>query len=224
MRKVSTFPCRKSKILRIFARQTKFQVTNGQMGMENELDIYRRMQAGDEKALAWFFHEYMDTLYWRAFGMVRDKAAAEDIVQEVFIRFWELREQTEITDSVAGYLARAVDNRSRNYLEAVEVRRRYEEEHAGDDEADEPYEEDDEEREALRQRVRQFINSLPEKCREIFVLACIEGLKYKEVAERLDVSVNTVKTQVKAAYTKLRAEFKDKELPTLFLILLTETF
>ena len=82
----------------------------------------------------------------------------------------------------------------------------------------------DEELEALRQRVRQFINSLPEKCREIFVLACIEGLKYKEVAERLDVSVNTVKTQVKAAYTKLRAEFKDKELPTLFLILLTETF
>ena len=67
---------------------------------------------------------------------------------------------------MAGYLARAVDNRSRNYLEAVEVRRRYEEEHAGDDEADEPYEEDDEEREALRQRVRQFINSLPTPCRK----------------------------------------------------------
>ena len=79
---------------------------------------------------------------------------------------------------------------------------------------------DEEELEQLRIRLRIFIDSLPEKCREIFILACIDGLKYREVAERLGVSVNTVKTQVKNAYTKLRADFdlKDQELIVVFLL------
>jgi RNA polymerase sigma-70 factor (ECF subfamily) len=186
--------------------------------MDNELQLYKKMQQGDEGVLAQFFHEYMETLYWRALGFVKDSAVAEDIVQEVFIRFWELREQTEITDSVSGYLARAVDNRCRNHLEYVQVRKRYEQLHADDGEPVDSLPEEDE-REELRERVRRFIDSLPEKCREIFVLACVEGLKYKEVAERLDVSVNTVKTQVKHAYAKLREEFNDKELPLVFWLL-----
>lgn len=79
---------------------------------------------------------------------------------------------------------------------------------------------DEEELEQLRIRLRIFVDSLPEKCREIFILACIDGLKYREVAERLDVSVNTVKTQVKSAYAKLRADFdlKDQELIVVFLL------
>ena len=63
------------------------------------------------------------------------------------------------------------------------------------------------------------LGSLPEKCREIFILACIEGLKYKEVAERLDVSVNTVKTQLKSAYSKLRTEFNEKDLEIIALLI-----
>ncbi len=55
--------------------------------------------------------------------------------------------------------------------------------------------EDEEELNIMRERLKMFVDSLPEKCREIFILACIEGLKYKQVAEKLDVSVNTVKTQ-----------------------------
>ena len=66
--------------------------------------------------------------------------------------------------------------------------------------------EDEEELNIMRERLNVFVDSLPEKCREIFILACIEGLKYKEVAERLDVSVNTVKTQLKSAYSKLRTD------------------
>ena len=64
----------------------------------------------------------------------------------------------------------------------------------------------------MRERLKMFVDSLPEKCREIFILACIEGLKYKQVAEKLDVSVNTVKTQLKSAYSKLRAEFNENDL------------
>ena len=79
---------------------------------------------------------------------------------------------------------------------------------------------DEEELGQLRERLKVFIDGLPEKCREIFILACVEGLRYREVAERLDVSVNTVKTQVKSAYAKLRSDFdlKDQELIVIFLL------
>ena len=79
--------------------------------------------------------------------------------------------------------------------------------------------EDEEELNIMRERLNVFVDSLPEKCREIFILACIEGLKYKEVAERLDVSVNTVKTQLKSAYSKLRTEFNEKDLEIIALLI-----
>ncbi|KAB7430036.1 sigma-70 family RNA polymerase sigma factor, partial [Bifidobacterium longum] len=59
---------------------------------------------------------------------------------------------------------------------------------------------------------------LPERCREIFLLSRIEGLKYKEIAERLDISVNTVENQISIALRKLRSELKEY-LPLLVFII-----
>ena len=55
--------------------------------MPDELILFEKMQRGDTSALEYFFREYTDVLYYRALGFVKDKLAAEDIVQEVFIRF-----------------------------------------------------------------------------------------------------------------------------------------
>ena len=161
--------------------------------------------------MEYFFREYTDVLYYRALGFVKDNLAAEDIVQEVFIRFWQLRKNLKITDSVPGYLCKAVDHRCHNYLEHLKVKHRYEESQRWEEMVEE-VPEDEDELNIMRERLKVFVDSLPEKCREIFVLACIEGLKYREVAERLDVSVNTVKTQLKSAYSKLRTEFNEKDL------------
>ena len=77
-------------------------------------------------------------------------------------------------------------------------------------------------REEILEKIREVLDELPEKCREIFILACVEGLKYREVAERLDVSVNTVKTQVKSAYAKLRFDFDLKEREYIVILLFFE--
>ena len=179
--------------------------------MPDELILFEKMQRGDTSALEYFFREYTDVLYYRALGFVKDNLAAEDIVQEVFIRFWQLRKNLKITDSVPGYLCKAVDHRCHNYLEHLKVKHRYEESQKWE-EVMEEVSEDEEELNIMRERLKMFVDSLPEKCREIFILACIEGLKYKQVAEKLDVSVNTVKTQLKSAYSKLRAEFNENDL------------
>lgn len=167
--------------------------------------------------MEYFFREYTDVLYYRAFGFVKDNLAAEDIVQEVFIRFWQLRKNLKITDSVPGYLCKAVDHRCHNYLEHLKVKHRYEESQRWEEMVEE-VPEDEDELNIMRERLKVFVDSLPEKCREIFVLACIEGLKYREVAERLDVSVNTVKTQLKSAYSKLRTEFNENDLKIILLL------
>ena len=173
--------------------------------MPDELILFEKMQRGDTSALEYFFREYTDVLYYRALGFVKDNLAAEDIVQEVFIRFWQLRKNLKITDSVPGYLCKAVDHRCHNYLEHLKVKHRYEESQKWE-EVMEEVSEDEEELNIMRERLKMFVDSLPEKCREIFILACIEGLKYKQVAEKLDVSVNTVKTQLKSADSKWLSE------------------
>lgn len=179
------------------------------------------MQRGDVAALEYFFQKYMELLYYRALGYVKEPLLAEDIVQEVFIRFWDNREKVEITLSVLAYLTRSVVNSCKNYLEHLKVHQRYEQDYQKENtEEVEVMDYDEEELGQLRERLKVFIDGLPEKCREIFILACVEGLKYWEVAERLDVSVNTVKTQVKSAYAKLRSDFdlKDQELIVIFLL------
>ena len=158
--------------------------------------------------------EKLINISWR---MMEDRSDAEDIVQEVFIRFWQLRKNLKITDSVPGYLCKAVDHRCHNYLEHLKVKHRYEESQRWEEMVEE-VPEDEDELNIMRERLKVFVDSLPEKCREIFVLACIEGLKYREVAERLDVSVNTVKTQLKSAYSKLRTEFNENDLKIILLL------
>lgn len=66
--------------------------------------------------------------------------------------------------------------------------------------------------------LQNAINSLPEKCREIFILSKIEGEKQKEIAQKLNISINTVETQMGVAYKKLREELKNY-LPIFFFIL-----
>ena len=191
--------------------------------VSEELSLFRNMQQGDVSALEYFFQEYADLLYYRALGYVHHSQVAEDVVQEVFIRFWDNRAKLDISVSVAAYLTRSVVNGCRNYLEHRSVRNRYEQEFQSENsEIDEGEEFDSEELESLRKRLRAFVDSLPEKCREIFILACVEGLKYREVAERLDVSVNTVKTQVKSAYAKLRFDFDLKEREYIVILLFFE--
>lgn len=183
--------------------------------MSEELLLLKKMKAGDESALEFFFNEYMEILYFRALGFVHDQLVAQDIIQEVFIKFWEHRAQLEISFSVYAYLNQAVANACKNHLEYVSVRRRYANRYMENFEEEEAEYEADE-LEGLRVQLHGFIDSLPDKCREIFILSCVEGLKYREVAERLGVSVNTVKTQVKVAYQRLRMEFNGRERHLIF--------
>lgn len=184
---------------------------------EKEQGYFLQMQQGDKCAFEYFFKTYVDMLYAYAMGFCRDEDVAEDLVQEAFVRFWTMREKLSYTESIYGYLQRTVRNIciNRKERERVEEKYRCEVLNTGEEEFDWN---DDDALEELRQQLLAAIDRLPEKCREIFVLSCVEGLKYQEVADQLDISINTVKTQVRFGYKKLRSDLNLPE-KTLMIIL-----
>lgn len=184
--------------------------------VEKERDYFSRMQQGDKCAFEYFFKTYVDMLYAYAMGFCRDQDVAEDLVQEAFVRFWTMREKLSYSESIYGYLQRTVRNICINQKVRERVEEKYRQAVLHSDE-DEFCWEDDDELEELRRQLLEAIDRLPEKCREIFILSCVEGLKYQEVADQLRVSINTVKTQVRFGYKKLRS---DLNIPGKVLIVL----
>jgi len=126
---------------------------------------------------------------------------------------WNLRGRTEIISSVKAYLIRAVHNASLNYIEQNAIRLKSTERLSSTDlkvlawDSDYPlghlYEKE------LQDILENCINELPEACREIFLLSRDRDMKYTEISKKLSISVNTVKSQVKIALSRLRGAVKN---------------
>ena len=166
--------------------------------------IERLSKNSDEQALDELFHIYYDRLLTSAFFVVKSKDLAEEVVADVFYRLWKNREKLGEVKNLDNYLFISIRNQALNYLER--------EQKVGRDSIDEvPTDTFTETHTAediivaseLQEKIRESIESLPPKCREVFQLIRFEGLKYKEVADKMNVSLNTVDTQMGIAMKKL---------------------
>ena len=142
---------------------------------------------------------------------------AENIVQDVFLDFWEKKELLPLPINILAYLFTSIKNRCIDFLRhkivQKEVENKMQEEYRltlqmkyySLGELDEGILGEDD----VEQLLSKVIDSLPERCREIFLKSKIEGKKQKEIAEEMNISINTVETQMGIAYKKLRNELKD---------------
>ena len=164
-----------------------------------------------------FFRDNFQAAVLVAFRYLDDPALVEDIVQESFIVLWE--KQAEIfrnEEDLKKYLLVTVRNRTISYLRSIKIRKVDIEASLAEISAmdDETLHNDEE----LSIRISKAIEQLPPKCREIFEIAYLEGLTYNDIALRLSVSKNTVKTQMVIAYRILRRELKESYFGFLFLM------
>ena len=205
----------KNKIVIIFVGA----ICGVMLDIQEEMLYINRMQRGDAAAFEYFFKKYMKMLYAYALGFMNEKSVAEDVIQDVFVQFWHKREQIQYTTSVYSYLQRAVKNACINMRLHEDVERKYEQEVKYTEEEAFDWREA-EELQKLRQRLFDAMDRLPERCREIFIMSCVDGLKYKEIAARMGITENTIKTQIKLGYKKLRDEMNlsDSELSVLLLL------
>lgn len=175
--------------------------------MENESVLLKKVQKGDWSAFNLLFKSYFSPLYFYALAFLKDKEEAEDIVQETFLYLWENRQRIIGQGSLYAYLLQKIKHSCVNYKKHQEVKERYER-LSQPEEIDEPYQDWEE----LREQVMAAMEKLPTQCRKIFTMGCIDGMKYREIADELGISVNTVKTQIKLAYQKLRDETQTANL------------
>lgn len=190
------------------------------MDQADDQALYVRLKEGDEHAFKALFHKYYASMCQFAYQILKDSDLAEETVQELFVRVWEKRAVLNIETSVSHYLFRSVRNHCLNQLQHQKVRQQYASrmmENAEQQIDWQPfYLEVD-----LMERIERSIASMPPKRQEIFRLSREQGLKYKEIADMLNISVKTVEAQMGLALKHLRDELKDfnHSLISLFFIL-----
>lgn len=140
---------------------------------------------------------------------------AENITQDVFTDLWERRDAMDHIENVNAYLFRLVRNRCLDYLKHKVFEQKYAENVQASFEIElnlklqslDRFDVSDiSEGNETERLVRDAINSLPKRCRDIFLLSRMKGLKYREISEKLGISVNTVECQMGIALKKLRVK------------------
>jgi RNA polymerase sigma-19 factor, ECF subfamily len=178
------------------------------MIMGNE--IAGRIRNGDIGQFESLFRSSYASLVRYAMTLVRDHDTAEEIVQDLFTRIWQDKEKLKIESSLNGYLFRSVYNKCLHYIDhnkvieqhAKEVSRRHSENHES------PF--DILHYKELQDRIAHILERLPEKCGEIFYMNRFEGLKYREIASKLSISIKTVEANMGKALKEFRKEFTEK--------------
>jgi RNA polymerase sigma-70 factor (ECF subfamily) len=138
-----------------------------------------------------------------------DLAAAEETVQSLFVKLWETRETVKIEKSPRAYLFTATRNACFNQLRHIKVREEYKEYNQSEMEKERYTVADEYQATELDGKIRASIERLPEGRRKIFILSRFEGLKYKEIAVHLKISVKTVENQMGSAIKHLRKDLAD---------------
>jgi len=174
-----------------------------------EKELIVRLKDGDQTAFELLFHFYYPGLVIYASQFTADRDEAEEIVQDFFVRFWEKHQKVLLTDSLSNYFFSAVRNGSLNYLKHKKIEDRYLQEIYNLSNEHLAYDTNLFVASELQQRIKNSIGLLPDKCREIFMMSRIRGMKNEEIAIELKLSKRTVETQISNALKVLRVELKD---------------
>lgn len=177
------------------------------MNRFEENTLFDFIQKGDEKAFEQLFTCYYAHLCVFASKIIEDEIAAEEIVQDFFVKFWEKRNQLSIETSLKNYLFRSVKNLCLNFIKHNKVKIQYAQHIIAETEKNnfrDNFIEVD-----LAKKIEESIQSLPTKRQEIFRMSREDGLKYREIAEQLQISIKTVEAQMGLAIKNLRDKLKD---------------
>ena len=163
----------------------------------------------DDLAFERLFKAHYKELHVYASVILKDEDVAEEIVQNMFLKFWEKRKLLQIQSSVKAYLYKCTYNDCLNHLKHQKIKTKYQDFaiYTMNDQH-EPASAKAELTE-LELKLREALNELPEHCRTIFQMSRFEELKYKEIATQLGISIKTVENQMGKALRILRIKLAD---------------
>lgn len=171
----------------------------------NEVLTYSHSEAAFERV----FKTNFKALHRYAYTFVKDEYIAEDVVQSAFVKLWEKSSDLRIHSSVTAYLYRSVYHECLNHLKHQKVRTMHETfvKHTTSGSEGSPAEQM--QLKELQDKLSDALAQLPEGCRTIFQLSRFESLRYKEIADKLGISIKTVENQMGKALKVLRLKLID---------------
>lgn len=176
------------------------KVVEGGLGKTTDEALYAQMAHDSISAYNTLFERHWERLYGIAVHILHHREVAKDVIQEVFLSFWENRKSKQVSN-VGAYLSRAAkfgalkmlrDDRS-DLNETVERAESLFLDQGSALDAEE-----------VRQQITDAVEELPDRCREVFILSRNEQLSNQEIAQKLNISQRTVETHISNALKQLR--------------------
>jgi RNA polymerase sigma-70 factor (ECF subfamily) len=171
----------------------------------NEIQLLKRLRAGEEEAFNEIYNLYTPSLTSFAAARLTSLDEANDIIHDLFVHLWQDRENININLSLGGFLFAAIRYRIIDHIRHNSTKRKYAEQiaklpvHAQEETENRIFEKE------LREKLDTAINQLSPRTKEVFKLSRFEHLTVKEIAERMNVSEQTVKNQLTTALSQLRS-------------------
>ncbi|MEA4905063.1 MAG: RNA polymerase sigma-70 factor [Petrimonas sp.] len=187
------------------------------MDLFNNSDLFNEVKKGNEKAFEYAYKRFYYRLKGFALGFVEDRDVVDDIIQECFLTLWEKRERLA-SISLSSLLFTMVRNSCLNHLKHISIKNKHISVTHALSEIEErlyyvDFELDASQKllyEELDEQVNKVIEALPERCKEVFVLSRNEGLKNREIAERLKISTTAVEKHINKALTIFSFHLKER--------------
>ena len=170
--------------------------------LNNEADILSRLKKGDEAALRELVDLYRPQMLMEAYYLIRDMDEAEDVVQEVFIRFWNVKENVELKPSLLAYLVRATRNESIIKIKKEKTRDKKQLGYNYFLESSthmKPFESAE-----LAKELQRAIEHVPPAARKSFIKLYLEDKSQKTIAAEQNISLQVVKNNISKALKILR--------------------
>ena len=180
----------------------------GKLSTLQDEELVRLLKEGSEQAFEELYIRYYDPLYYYCKKFLNDEAAAEDIVQDIFMYLWETHDTLNITSSFSGYIYASAHNRVLKTIRQFDVHMRYAQNilmntNESTNETEDTIIDND-----YASLLNEFTERLTPKQKEVFCLSRIEGLSYKEISDRLQISIPAVQKHASIVLEKIKEYLK----------------
>ena len=174
--------------------------------------ILKKIKSGNISAFETLFRELYAPMCGFADKIINDKDKAEELVQDIFYNLWKNRKNIDIQVSLKSYLYKSLQNACFQLKQHHQVEEKYRLHIINTTNSKSSTTPDKVlEQKELSENIQKTMESLPERCRRIFYMNRYEGLKYKEIAEKLSISQKTVEANISKALKLLRKNLSNEQ-------------
>ena len=187
--------------------------------MIEDREKIERLRGGEDATFHSIYFKYYEMFYHLAFQFLGNESETKEILQDVFLKLWEIKAQLKADSTIHNYLFTLVKNNCLNLIKRKQLVLRHNEnirwiELQYQQESLTRLQYENIEVEELNKKINRAIENLPEHCNRVFCMSRFENLRNKEIAEQLNVTIKTVEAHLTKALKILRSELKDY-LPTI---------